>query len=248
LSRDEVLARAEARFTKAMELATAAGDANLTNMARLGRARARLDAGRKTDAAADARLVPSGFVFNARYSAASPRAENAVWVLYKRSGYTTAESFYQNLTVEGVPDVRVAVTDEKRRGTNQQIWLFSPNKYTSETSPIPIARWAEAQLIIAEAEGGQSAVAIVNALRAIRKLPAYSGPTDAASIQALVVEERRRELFLESHHLGDLIRYNQPLRPPAGTAWHRGGLYGDVRCMPLPDVERLNNPTLKGNP
>ena len=59
------------------------------------------------------------------------------------------------------------------------------------------------------------------------------------------MQERRRELFLESHHLGDLIRFDEPLRPPPGTPFVNGGSYGTVRCMPLPDVERLNNPTLK---
>lgn len=246
LGRNAVFARAEERFTKAIELAGQAGRTDLVNLARLGRARARLNAGQETEAAADARLIPEGFVFNARYSAASSRAENAVWVQYSRARNTTVEGYYLDLTVDGVPDTRVKLTDLKRLGTNNKTPLFTPNKYTSEVSPIPVARWAEAQLIIAEVEGGAAAVAIVDNLRAKHGLPAYTGGTDAASIRDLIVQERRRELFLESHHLGDLIRFDQPLRPAPGTPWFNGGSYGNVRCMPLPDVERLNNPTLQG--
>ena len=246
LSRAQVFERAEDRFTRAIASAAQAGRTDLANLARLGRARARLNAGRLADAASDARLIPEGFVFNANYSSATTRTENTVWVQYSRSQNTTVESFYQGLTVEGVKDVRVSLTDLKKKGTNNKTPLFTPDKYTSAVSPIPIARWAEAQLIIAEAEGGASAVAIIDKLRAKRNLPAYSGPKDAASVKALIIEERRRELFLESHHLGDLIRYAMPLRPAPGTPWFNGGSYGSVRCMPLPDVERLNNPTLKG--
>lgn len=245
LSRDEVFARAEERFSRAIQYANQAGNTNLANLARLGRARARLDAGLMAEAAADARMIPEGFVFNARYSAADHRANNAVWRENSRTGNTTVESYYRNLTVEGVPDVRVKVTDRKRLGTNNQTPMWTADKYTSDASPIPLARWAEAQLIVAEVEGGQAAVDIINALRAKHGLPGYTGPADAASVRELIVQERRREFFLESHHLGDLIRFDQPLRPPPGTPFVNGGSYGTVRCMPLPDVERLNNPTLK---
>jgi hypothetical protein len=40
-------------------------------------------------------------------------------------------------------------------------------------------------------------------------------------------------------------RFNLPYNPPVGTAFSKGGTYGDQRCFPLPDVERLNNPKLK---
>jgi hypothetical protein len=64
-----------------------------------------------------------------------------------------------------------------------------------------------------------------------------------------VVQERGRELFLESHHFGDKIRLNLPFTPAAGTAYppKAGGFYGDMTCFPLPDAERLNNPNIGGN-
>jgi starch-binding outer membrane protein, SusD/RagB family len=246
LSRAQVFARAEERFTLALQLADQLNNAALANLARVGRARARLNLGRLQDAAADAADVPAGFVFNANYSAATSRSENAVRAQNARTRNTSVEALYRNLTVEGVPDTRVSLTNTGLRGSDNQTFIFLADKYASESSPIPIARYAEARLILAEAQGGQQAVDIMNALRAAHGLPPYTGPVDAASVRELLIHERRRELFLESHHLGDLIRYDEPLRPAPGTPWHNGAVYGSTRCMPLPDVERMNNPTLSG--
>ena len=41
-------------------------------------------------------------------------------------------------------------------------------------------------------------------------------------------------------------RFNVALNPAAGTAYPiKGGTYGTTRCLPLPDVERFNNPNIK---
>ncbi|HLA13483.1 MAG TPA: hypothetical protein VJZ25_00535, partial [Gemmatimonadaceae bacterium] len=61
---------------------------------------------------------------------------------------------------------------------------------------------------------------------------------------AELIDQRRRELFLESHHLGDVIRYGIDLQPAAGTPYHFGGVYGTQICLPLPAAERLNNPLI----
>ena len=62
---------------------------------------------------------------------------------------------------------------------------------------------------------------------------------------ATIVEDRRRELFLEGHRLGDMRRLSIPLNPASGTAYPGGGgLYGTQTCFPLPDVERVNNPNI----
>ena len=59
-----------------------------------------------------------------------------------------------------------------------------------------------------------------------------------------IVSERERELFMESQHLGDKLRYNLPFTPAAGTPYppKAGGQYGSTTCFPLPDKERFNNP------
>ena len=93
--------------------------------------------------------------------------------------------------------------------------------------------------------GGQVAVDIINALRQKASLPAYAGGTPA-EITAQVREERRRELFLEGQRLGDVRRLDLQLAPAAGTPYPKGGAYGEARCLPLPNVERLANPNIGG--
>ena len=62
-------------------------------------------------------------------------------------------------------------------------------------------------------------------------------------MRAALIDQRRREFFLEGQHLGDAIRFSLPLNPPAGTSYTGGrGTYGSNVCLPLPDVEKQNNP------
>ena len=66
----------------------------------------------------------------------------------------------------------------------------------------------------------------------------------SASVKAQIIEERRRELFVEGHRLGDIRRYGIPFTPAAGAPYQYGGVYGTQSCFPLPDVERINNPSI----
>jgi hypothetical protein len=88
-------------------------------------------------------------------------------------------------------------------------------------------------------------VTAINGLRAAAGLQPYTGGTDAAAIQALIIDERRRALFLEGFRNFDMQRFNVPFNPPVGTAYPlKGGTYGNTRCLPLPDIERFNNPNI----
>ncbi len=94
--------------------------------------------------------------------------------------------------------------------------IWTPDKYPSLAATMPVARYAEAQLIVAESKLAANdipgAVTAINAVRATRAgVPAYdaTGQT-AAQVLTQIIEERRRELFLEGHRLGDLRRYNLP--------------------------------------
>jgi len=247
----QTFALAEARFTRAITTATTVGGAagdSIRFLALVGRARARINQGKRAEAATDAALVPIGFVFNARYSAASGRSENRVFRSNNTIGTITVDASFRGLTVDGVADTRTPVVDAGRGGSFPAIRLFSQNKYASLSAPIPIATWREALLIRAEAavEAGNvaGAVGFINQLRQRVgvALPAYAS-ADAAAVRTQLVEERRRELFLESHRLFDTIRFNLPLIPAAGAPFpNGGGTYGSNKCLPLPDIERLNNP------
>jgi len=252
LTSNEVFASAEAMFTTAITAAQAAGNQQILNMAYVGRARARLDQGNKAGAAADAALVPSGFVINATSENAPGIRQNRVQI-FNQSRLVSVGATYRNMTVAGpsgpVPDTRVAVTNTGLNGSDNRTPLYVQTKYATSTSPIPIASYKEAQLIIAEVQQGQTAVNIINNLRAASGLPPFSS-TDPTAIANEVTEARKRELFLEGQHFYDVRRLNLPLDPPAGipysTVYLKGGNYGSARCFPLPDVERLNNPNIGG--
>lgn len=244
---DEVLAIAETKFTEALTLvnAMAAGAAKteLLNLASVGRARVRLDLGNTAGAAADAALVAPGFEFFVTRSVDAQSRWNDAWYAMAESGHSSVAPEYRALTVGGVPDPRVQVVSGPEIGLGEKafdgvtdLWIVS-NKNFSRADPMRLASYIEAQLIRAEALGGATAVGIINARRTELQLPQYTGPTDAASVQALVLEERNRELFMEGgHRFNDLLRFNIPWK--VGND-QNGVPYGTTTCMPLPLSERI---------
>ncbi len=249
LSRAQLDSIAEDRFSSAITAAAAANDTVTLNMARVGRARARLDQSKMALALADAALVPDGFVKNATYSAVNARRENLVYTQTYRGNFSSVDSTFRNVTYNGAPDPRVTVINANTKGADQATPIFRPAKYPTIATPIPIASWREARLIQAEASlaAGDvtTATAMINKLHAAAGIAPYAGGT-AAQVQAQVQEERRRELFLEGQRLNDLIRFKVPLVPAPGTPYPKGGSYGTQLCFPLPDIERNNNPNLVG--
>jgi hypothetical protein len=242
MTRAQVFARAEERFTTAITLAEAAGNTDFRNMALAGRARVRLNLGRGADAVTDASAVPVGYVKNAVHSTAVTRRENRVYNATVIGRDLSVDPSYRNLTAGGVADTRVRVVNAGIMGTDLVTPQWDQMKYTARNAPIPIASWDEMQLIIAEVQGGAAAVAILNNLRSrvTPALPALT-PAEEANIAQTVIEERRRELFSEGNRYGTMLRLGIPF--PSGLN-HKGQTYGNVTCMPLPDVERLNNPNI----
>ena len=251
LTRAQLFADAQDRFTTAISAAQTANNTNMLNAARIGRARSLINQGNLTQARVDAVLVPDGFVLNASYSSAVTRRENLVWTQMYRGLFSSVDPSFRNVTWLGVADPRVNVVDGGVNGQDTKTRIFRQTKYTAINAPIPIARSAEAQLIVAEADNAAgntaNAVTAINVLHTKAGIPPYAGGTQA-EVQAQIIEERRRELFLESQRLGDIIRYNLQVTPVKGTAFSKGGSYGNDTgiqvCFPLPDIERNNNPTL----
>ncbi len=253
LSSAQLFAAAEVKFTTAIGAAQAAGDKQILNMAYVGRARARLDQGNKSGAGADAALVPAGFVINAASENTPTRRQNRVQV-FNQGGLVSVAPAYRSLTATDangntVTDPRVTITNAGKAGSDNRTPLYIQTKYATSASPIPIASYKEAQLILAEAQGGTAAVAIINVLRASVGLAPFQS-TDATAIANQIALERSRFLFLEGQHTYDVRRLNLPLSPAPGTPYStvylKGGNYGSERCFPLPDVERLNNPNIGG--
>ena len=239
----QVLAVAKDRFTDAIAKATALGDQSLLNMAYVGRARAELDLNDLASAASDASKVPQGFVRNAEFSTSTQSRENRLYDLTIGGGYLSVAPPYDTMTVNGAPDPRVPVKNTGKIAQDNVTPLWLQQKFTSATSNFPIASWEEAQLIYAEATGGQAGLDAINAVRAEKSIAplVMADPNDAAAFETAVLEERRRQLFSEGQRYADMLRKNLPFQ--TGTN-RKGQVYSDLTCVPLPDVETLNNPNL----
>jgi hypothetical protein len=247
LSSNQLFALAAAKFDTAVAAAQAAGDQPLLNLALVGRARAELDGGNNAAAAADAALVPSGFVYGATYDASTDHRSNRVFSENNGHSVTVAPA-YRNLN-----DPRVPVTDAGRLAADEQTPLFLQGKYVDGSAPITIASYVEAQLILAEATGGSAAITILNNLRAsVSGLAPLASSSDPAVITADIAQERARWLWLQGTHLYDVRRLGLPLVPAAGLdysiTYSKGGKYGSETCMPIPDVETNNNPNARTPP
>ncbi len=238
----EVLAIAETKFTDAIGYASSAGLEDLRLLAVAGRARTRLDLGNLEGAATDADEIPEGFLWNAEYSTTDGRRENRVYNLNRRNFFLSVETTKNTgLMAGGAPDPRITYTDANAKGNDGVTEQMLQNKYLTADAPIPMASWEEAQLIIAEARPAETIDAI-NRLRASQGIPDVT-VEEAADLEALVIEERRRQLFSEGHRLGDMLRLGIPF--PTGVN-HKGQAWGTMTCMPLPDQEKLNNPNIGG--
>ena len=243
LSSAEVLAMAERKFSSAITIATTINNASVLNMARVGRARTRLDLGNTQGANADAALVPAGFVRNAEFSETVTNRENRLFNLTVRNDFLSVHPDYRGLTVNGAPDPRVRVTDMRRIGPDNNTPMWQQQKFTgSGAVSLPIASYAEAQLIVAETSTGQAAIDAMNRVRALSSIAPLPAFTAGTNTEALVLEERRRQLFSEGHRYNDMLRKKIPFQMGTNGVNRKGQVFSNMTCVPLPFVETRNNP------
>lgn len=244
----QLFALAKTRFDTAVAAATRAGDTQTLNLALLGRARTQLDLGNSAAAATDAALIPPGFVVNIQHDPTATIRQNLVFIHTQQSLYSSVDTSVQN-AYAATKDPRIAVTPTGKLGSDGKTKVVYPNKDATVTSPQALAKYSEAQLIIAENDANTGdlagAVKIINALETANGQPVFNpSQLTKASVQAQIIEERRREFFLEGHRLGDIRRYGLLPSPATGAPYVSGGTYGAQSCFPLPDVERINNPNI----
>ncbi len=242
--------RARSLFTDALQLA-GQSSSSIRNMALVGRARASLNMGDGPAVLQDAGAVDEGFVRTAEYSTISSRRRNRIFEYNNRDFVVTVTPRWQNVEVAGVPDPRVQVFFEGLAlGPDNTSENWSQLKYPSLSAGIPFASKREAQLMIAEVEGGQAAVDIINQLRATVSdlpwvdnghpgLPEFNS-NDPAEIRDQLAEERQRELWLQGTRLADMIRLSLPF--PTGITPRGNQINDDNTCFPIQYPERITNP------
>ena len=237
-----------ARFDQSMA-AGASGD--VLNAARVGKARAQLDLGQTSAAASTVAAVPPGFKFELSYSNAEPVTRNKQWDFNIDDENVTIGEPYRHVAYAGVPDPRIPVRDLGKTHNRTHIPIWVSDKYPEANSPVELASWEEAQLIIAEAaiDAGNfdQAVGIFNQLHDAVGLPPYEGGMNAAELREQLIYERSAELFLEGQHLFDLRRLNIEPHPPVGFVDDVLDIVlSDQFCFDLPATEFQNNTTITG--
>jgi starch-binding outer membrane protein, SusD/RagB family len=256
ITRAQAIDAAITTFGTAITTATAVGGVSADSIrffALVGRARANLDKGdlvaARADAAAVVAGVPATWAWNVTNSNASTRRQNRV---FQENGVTTTPNATVGLRYRTLNDPRVPVTNLNRLSSGTNIPLWQQRKYTAVTSPIQLASAQEMQLVIAEADrtsNPANTVNIINTFRAAGNQGTYTGAVTPAALLTEIIDQRRRALFLTGTHFPDIIRYNLTLTPAQGAATPWGQTYGPATgsalCLPLPNVEKDNNPILQ---
>lgn len=206
--------RAEEHFTRAIEIAEAAGATDIRNAAYGGRASARLQLGKLDGAQADANEVPEGIVWEAKYDDISQggRLTNTIWhESNPRRNVSAAFTWYREYYEES-DDPRVANTVTGQNAGDGFSPLVRPQKYSNGTSNVALTKGSEARLIEAEVliRQGQweEGMSKINALRSEAGVEPWQASSQREAYEALI-KERAIVLWLEARRTADLYRYNQ---------------------------------------
>lgn len=157
----------------------------------------------------------------------------------------TAGDYRTTVEDTAVPDTRVQAIRGNIVGFGGEGWVNA--KYESEGDNLPLVNWKEMVLIRAEAAGGQGAIDLVNQIRAADNLPlvTYADPGNADEIRYMIIEERRRALFVEGRYYYTKLKNLDILWFPRGegTLPASGArLFGGVRfIMPQSEYELNTN-------
>lgn len=210
-------------------------------LGRVGRARARLQAGDRGAARDDALRVPVGFSYSLAYSddpGQRARLGNTIWFATRARGALSVAPAFRNLRDPRVP---VAPPADALPPIDGVTPLWTQGKYPSYAAPIRLASRLEADYIVAEIDGGAAALALIQRQRAAHGQPAYAGPTDGDSLLRELLLQRSRDFFLEGKRVGDLRRHPALMSdlPVTGQPYHKSGFapIGSQTCYPLPAKE-----------
>lgn len=253
LSTAAMLDSAIVHFNLAVTRGTGSGEDegdDIANAARVGIARAELQAGRSAQAIAAAQSVPAGFEFNLEFQddlANRGRLANKMWQFVRDRGSIAVAPTWRvtdpridwEVTTEFDPQDAAYDTD---RGIPYAIQL----KYPDYNAPVRLASKLEADYIQAEAEGTASQLALIQARRLANGQAAYAGAVDANSVLTEFLTQKGLDFYLEGKRLGDFRRHPTNIvgMPVPGAVYWKPGFapVGNQSCFPLPDDELDNNP------
>lgn len=244
------LERAEANFTEAIAVATAAANANFVTAATAGRASVRLDRGNLSGAASDAATVASTFAYRMPYYVTDLDQYNRIYWATANQPYrahTVWNTYYENYRkttkdprVPFDSSLTVLVGDAAVGSLGRVRWYFQ-TKYPATTSAINLSTGWEMRLIEAEVKlvAGDipGAMTLVNGRRVLLGLAPWTATTATEAWVALK-RERGIELWMEGRRLGDFRRWAALNRPGVSD-----DMTGRALCFVTPLSEKETNPS-----
>ncbi|HEY7395693.1 MAG TPA: hypothetical protein VH559_12655 [Gemmatimonadaceae bacterium] len=236
--------------------------------AQVGRGRALLGLGQQAEAGAAVAGIPTTFSFNLTWPGTQGKEDNLIWGLASSARrYTMQDSSDRQggiipnaMPFVSAKDPRVPSVQTPKFGFDGSTPYDGQLVFPSFNSPVPVANYVDAQLILAEAQlaaNDATWLTTLNALRTgptnigaiiVNNMPALTDPgTDSARID-LLFRERAFWTFGRGQRLGDLRReirvYN---KTPAQVFPGEGGInprknssYGPDVNLPVPQAERNN--------
>lgn len=207
--------RAQASFTRAIEVASAAGAGAIESAALGGRASVRAALGDWAGAVEDAALVPDDFAYEAIFSLNSGRENN---YMYAETHNRLEASVYNTEWAEVHGDPRVQwdtlydAGGAVRLGQDGLTPHFQQMKYPIQSENIVLTRGAEMLLIRAEErlrdEDPDGAMGFINAARVQYGLAPDQSAASEAEAWEILQRERGSVLWLEARRLWDMRRWN----------------------------------------
>jgi hypothetical protein len=261
---------ANGSLTTAAGIRAALGADSVRNLAYVGMARAALGRGDLAKAAASARQVTAigttgNFEYRLYFNATTTLGLQNLFQDYLSGGGGVATSAISNTPFVGLDDARVPhpltatgqplaepVTGGNFVAPNSppSFSTFDGTKTGADftySASIRLASLLEARYIIAEAEGATAAnIAFVESRRTAFPSSTAATPTTAANFLDNLIEQRRRDFFLDGHRMGDLRRYKKAYNKdfyPTGSYYGSTTVsFGTQTCWPLNVAEVTNNP------
>ncbi|MCY3547482.1 MAG: hypothetical protein OXH49_11445 [Gemmatimonadetes bacterium] len=253
-----LLDSAVVHLTNAISVGRSAGTMaadSFANAALVGRARAHLQAGRTSEALADASSVPAGFQFDVTYvsdladrSTEDPRVGNPLYdhTYDGDKSLSVAPAFR-------LDDPRVRAIPPEEHGIPARDGVtpyWTQTKYTAWDAPIRLASKLLADYIAAEAQGTSAMLDMIQARRMANDQPAYDGAMDAQSVLGEFLWQKSLDFYFEGTRMADSRRHPAAIRamPVPGAEYHKQPFdpIRDQTCFPIPDSEIDNNPNLSG--
>ncbi len=254
LSTTNMLDSAVAHFNLAISRGTGAGGEGIAfaNAARVGLARAHLQAGRTAAAVAAANTVPSGFNYDLMYQddlANRTRLANRLWQFVRDRGSIAVAPLWRTDDPRVPWTVAAEYTPFDASYTIDRGMPYAiQQKYPDYNSPIRLASRLEADYIVAEAEGTAAQLALIDERRMAAGRPAYDGPTDPGWVLTEFLTQKGFDFYLEGKRLGDSRRHPGHvvgMAAPGSEYWKPGfAPVGTDVCYPLPVWEIDNNPNI----